>query len=104
MENKYFRTLPIVYDFLTLPQPDWNNKVKAKYSKIKEATGFDSMPNFEGKYILKITKEDEMKASKIKTEINDLRKNKFSELTFNEKIEFVWKNYLYFSKRIWNNY
>ena len=70
MENKYFRTLPIVYDFLTLPQPDWNNKVKAKYSKIKEATGFDTMPNFEGKYILKITKEDEMKASKIKTEIN----------------------------------
>ena len=70
IENKYFRTLPIVYDFLTLPQPDWNNKVKAKYSKIKEATGFDTMPNFEGKYILKITKEDEMKASKIKTEIN----------------------------------
>ena len=70
IENKYFRTLPIVYDFLTLPQPDWNNKVKTKYSKIKEATGFDTMPNFEGKYILKITKEDEMKASKIKTEIN----------------------------------
>ena len=70
IENKYFRTLPIVLDFLTLPQEDWNKKVKNKYSKIKEAPGFDTMPNFDNKYILKITKEDELKATNIKKEIN----------------------------------
>ena len=70
IENKYFRTLPIVFDFLTLPQEDWNKKVKNKYSKIKEAPGFDTMPNFDDKYILKITKEDELKATNIKNEIN----------------------------------
>ena len=70
IENRYFRSLPLVYDFLTLPQNDWNKKVKEKYSKIKEATGFDLMPNFEGKYIIRITKKDELKAKNIKNEIN----------------------------------
>ena len=70
IENKYLRSLPIVYDFLTLPQNDWNNKVKSKYNKLKQATGFDAMPNFEGKYVIRISKNDEMKATKIKNEIN----------------------------------
>ena len=70
IENRFFRTLPIVYDFLTLPQPDWNKKIKSKYNKINEAMGFDSMPNLEGKYLIKITKADEEKANKIKAEIN----------------------------------
>ena len=69
IENRFFRTLPIVYDFLTLPLEDWNKKVKSKYSKIKEPTGFDTMPNFEGKYYLTITNKDENKATKIKSEI-----------------------------------
>ena len=69
IENRFFRTLPIVYDFLTLPQEDWNKKVKSLYSKIKEPTGFDTMPNFEGKYLIRITNKDEAKASKIKVEI-----------------------------------
>ena len=70
IENRFFRTLPIIYDFLTLPQEDWNKKVKSNYSKIKEPTGFDTMPNFEGKYLIRITEKDEVKASKIKAEIN----------------------------------
>ena len=70
VENKFFRSLPIVYDFLTLSLEDWNKKMKNEYSKIKEAAGFDNMPNLEGKYIIKISKEDENKASLIKTEIN----------------------------------
>ena len=70
IENRFFRTLPIVYDFLTLPQPDWNKKVKSKYRKINEVMGFDTMPNLEGKYLIKITKADEDKARKIKPEIN----------------------------------
>ena len=70
LENKFFRSLPIVYDFLTIPLEEWNKKMKNTYSKITEAKGFDSMPNFEGEYLIKITKEDENKASLIKDEIN----------------------------------
>ena len=70
LENKYFRSLPIVYDFITLPLEEWNKKMKDNYSKIKEAPGFDNMPNLEGKYMIKISKEDENKASSIKNEIN----------------------------------
>ena len=70
IENRYLRSLPIVYDFLTLPQVDWNNKVKNKYNNIKEARQFNAMPNFDGQYYIKISKEDEKKASNIKKDIN----------------------------------
>ena len=70
MENIFFRSLPIVYDFLTLSLDDWTQKVKNEYSKITQAKGFDTMPNLEGKYLIKITQEDENKASLIKNEIN----------------------------------
>jgi len=69
IENKYFRSLPIVYDFISLPQEDWNQKVKSKYSKIKIAMKFESMPNFEGKNNIAISKSEEAKASKIRNEI-----------------------------------
>ena len=69
IENRYLRSLPIVYDFLTLPQVDWNNKVKNKYINIKEARQFKSMPNFDGQYYLKISKADEIKARNIKKDI-----------------------------------
>jgi len=70
LENKYFRSLPIVYDFLKLPLDDWAQKMKNTHSKISEAKGFDSMPNLEGQYLIKISQEDENKASLIKDEIN----------------------------------
>ena len=69
IENKFFRSLPIVYDFITLPQNDWNNKVKNKYSKIKLVEQFNAMPNFEGKHVIKITQEDEQNESAIKNDI-----------------------------------
>ena len=100
IENKFVRTLPIFYDFLTLPQQDLDNKVKNKYRKIKEPpTGFETMPNFEGKYVLKITKEDEIKASKIKNEINskneklvNLNSNLDELLVAMEKVSTCFKN------------
>ena len=99
IENKFFRSLPIVYDFITLPQNDWNNKVKNKYSKIKLVEQFNAMPNFEGKHIIKITQEDEQNASTIKNDItfkneiyNDLDLN-LDELLINyDKICFNMKN------------
>ena len=72
IENKFFRSLPIVYDFITLPQEDWNQKVKKKYSKISIAMKFENMPNFEGKNTIAISKSEEAKASKIKTEITPI--------------------------------
>ena len=98
IENKFFRSLPIVYDFITLPQNDWNNKVKNNYSKIKLAEQFNLMPNFEGKYNFKITQEDEKKASNIKNDIdiknevyNDIDLN-FEELLINyDRITFNMK-------------
>ena len=70
IENKYIRTLEIVYDFLTLPQEEWNNKMKSKYNIIKKENEFKQIPIFEGKYSVNLTEDEEMKASKIKNEIN----------------------------------
>ena len=82
IENKFFRSLPIVYDFITLPQNDWNNKVKNNYSKIKLAEQFNLMPNFEGKYKFKITQEDEKKASNIKNDI-DIKNEVYNDIDLN---------------------
>ena len=99
IENKFFRSLPIVYDFITLPQNDWNNKVKNKYSKIKLVEQFNAMPNFEGKHIIKITQEDEQNASTIKNDItfkneiyNDIDLNLDEILVSYDKICFNMKN------------
>ena len=54
LENKYFRTLPLFYDFITLPKNEWNNKIKYTYNKIKITEKFDQMPNFDGKHFCKI--------------------------------------------------
>ena len=70
LENKYFRSLPLVNDFLTLSLNDWEQKIKNTYSKITEAKGFETMPNLEGIYFIKISKEEEDKASLIKNELN----------------------------------
>ena len=71
LENKFFRSLQIVHDFIFLSLEDWNQKMKKVYSKIKMAQGFSKMPNMEGKYTIKISKEDDNKASLIKNELNE---------------------------------
>ena len=99
IENKYLRALPIVYDFISLRQEDWNNKVKNVYSKIKEPLSFSSIPNLEGRHIFKIKKEDEIKANNIKNDIyakNDIYKNliqNFDDFLLSlEKISINLKN------------
>ena len=37
IERAYFRSLPIIYDFLTLSLEDWEKAKIEKYDKIKEA-------------------------------------------------------------------
>ena len=87
------------YDFITLPQNDWNDKVKKTYNKIKIAEKFDQMPNLEGKHICKITKNDEKKARNIKNDIyakSEIFRNLdkyFDELLLNlDKISVNFKN------------
>ena len=99
IENRYIRTLQIFYDFITLQQNDWNDKVNKKYKNIEEADHPGNMPNFEGKYTLKITNEDEIKASNIKNDIyfkNEIYKNLdyyFDELLANlDKVSNNLKN------------
>ena len=69
VENKYFRTLPIFHEFLTIPQVTWNNKRK-EYEKMKTALALNNIPTLEGEINININKEEDSKAIKIKEEIN----------------------------------
>ena len=68
VENKYFRTLPIFHEFLTLPQAKWNNK-RNEYAKMKTALPLANIPTLEGEINININKEEDSKAIKIKDEI-----------------------------------
>ena len=69
IENKFFRTLPIVFEFLTLPQEKWNKLRLEKYAKIKPSS-LNKMPTLEGELHINISKFEDNKAIKIKDEIN----------------------------------
>ena len=64
VENKFFRTLPIVFEFLTLPQEKWNNK-RNEYMKMKPLP-LSKMKSLEGELVININKEEDTKALKIK--------------------------------------
>ena len=68
VENKFFRTLPIVYQFLTLPQKTWNEK-RAEYTKMKQLP-LSKMQTLEGEIKVNINKKEDAKALKIKEVIN----------------------------------
>ena len=69
VEEKFFRTLPLVFDFLTLPQEKWNTLRQNKYSKIKPST-ISKMLTLEGEFHININKNEDNKGMKIKDEIN----------------------------------
>ena len=69
IENKFFRTLPIVFEFITLPQDKWNKLRLEKYSKLKP-TSLNKMPTLEGEIHINISKSEDNKGIKIKDEIN----------------------------------
>ena len=114
IENKYLRTIPIVYDFITLPQNMWNDKAKKVYSKIKEPQSFSDIPSLNGERLVRIKKEDEKKANTIKDDItakNEIYKElgqHFDELLLNlDKISSNLKNasicFKLLEKRYMNN-
>ena len=69
VENRFFRTLPIVFQFLSLPQEEWNKLRQDNYSKLKPLP-LINMPTFDGELHIDINKLDDTKGTKIKDEIN----------------------------------
>ena len=69
VENKFFRTLPIVFNFLTLPQEKWNKIRLETYSKIKPSP-LSKMPTLEGEFHININKLEDNNGVRIRDEIN----------------------------------
>ena len=69
VEEKFFRTLPIVFQFLTEPQDKWNKLRINTYSKMKPYT-LTKMPTLEGEFHINVNKAEDSKGMNIKTEIN----------------------------------
>ena len=97
IESKFFRTLPIVLEFLTLEQPQWNTK-RIEYQKLKTLP-LSKMPTLEGKLIVNINKEEDARALKIKDEINkkteafDAVNSTLDEiLVIYDKLNLLYKN------------
>ena len=91
VEDAYYRSLPIVLDFLKLPQSEWDIKLK-KYQKDKEIKEINKMANFNGYYDIKISYEDDFKAMKIKEDIKK-KDEAFTKLNdnFDELIQIMKK-------------
>lgn len=97
IENKFFRTLPIVLEFLTLDQQKWNSK-RIEYQKLKTLP-LSKMPTLEGELDVNINKEEDAKALKIKEEINkktealDAVNSTMDEiLALYDKLNLLYKN------------
>ena len=90
IQNSYFRSLPIVYDFITLSPEEWEKIKVTKYDIIKEPNQRSQIPNLEGYFNIKIEKEDIKNYLKIKSELV-LKNESFSK--FNNYIEDLLKAY-----------
>ena len=92
IKSAYFRSLPIVYDFLTMPVEVWEQIKIQKYDKIKELCPIKKIQNLEGYFNLEIKNINEEKYSKIKININSRAEafNKFNN-TINELINMMEK-------------
>ena len=92
IKSAYFRSLPIVYDFLTLSIEDWEQIKTQKYDKIKELCPIKKIQNLEGYFNLEIKNINEEKYMKIKNNINSRAEafNKFNN-AINELINMMEK-------------
>jgi sorting nexin-7/30/sorting nexin-8 len=98
VENKFFRTLPIVLDFLSLSQKEWNKLRLEKYSNLKPPS-LSKMPTLEGELHININKSEDNKGLKIKDEIKqkieayDAFNNAMDELISTiDKLSLCYKN------------
>ena len=98
IEDPYYRSLPIVFDFFSLPQDEWNKKSK-EHKKKKEIKDLEKMVNLEGSHHIKISNEEDFKAMRIKDniKIKDEAYNKLNDdidklLPIMEKMSVCLKN------------
>ena len=75
VENEYYRSLPIVLQFLNLPQDKWE-KERQNYSKLK-VNSVEDIPTLENSFHIQINKKEDGKGMKIKDYNN--RKTKVYE-------------------------
>ena len=99
IQNPYFRSLEIVYDFLTLTIDEWEQIKIQKYNTIKEPFPINKIANLEGYFNLEIKKGDKEKYLRIKEDINHKSDayNKFNNaindlLNIMEKMSLAIKN------------
>ena len=68
VEDAYYRSLPIVFEFLALPQSEWEKNLK-QYNKVKEITNPEKMLDLDRYFDIKISDVDDINAMKIKDDI-----------------------------------
>ena len=68
IEDSYYRSLPIVFNFLNLPQKEWDQRVKT-YQKVKEFTEINKIYNIDDCFNIKINDKNVSKATQIKDDI-----------------------------------
>ena len=82
IQSSYFRTLPIVYDFLTKNEEEWEKIKIEKYDKIKEKNKRNKIPNLTGYFNLQMEAGDDEKCLKINDELKN-KKEPFIKLLRN---------------------
>ena len=82
LQSPYFRTLPIVYNFLSKSFEEWENLKIEKYDNMKEENIRKNIPNLEGYFNLKMEAGDDEKCLNISNELN-LKKESFIKLNKN---------------------
>ena len=68
IEDSYYRSLPIVFNFINLPQIEWDKRVRT-YQKVKEITEINKIFNIEDYFNIKINDKNVSNAMKIKDDI-----------------------------------
>ena len=87
IKNRYYRSLPLIFDFVSLSQEEWNNKRKSVYKNVKPIKEVKKMVNLAGKFNIEINNKNTNLALKIKDEIR-YRSDAYDKLntTFDEII------------------
>lgn len=80
MESPYYRSLPIIYDFLTLPLEDWEKIKMEKYDNIRGVSLLNEIKNLDGFFNIDVKVGDKEFFLKIKEDINQKTEifNKFN--------------------------
>ncbi len=90
IHSSYYRTLPIVYDFISKEQKEWDIIKYEKYDVIKNPYKRKEIPNLDGYFNLKIDAGDDEKCIKIG---EDLIKINESFIKLNKSIDELLKDF-----------